>query len=228
MKPFLLSFTLAFLAGMLAAPLAAQAPENEPPLPAPSAAPSAAPESAAPSETTVETQPAPAAEAEAPSEPAPAPAPSADEPEEFSQKTLPPPPSPKPRVIPSRHGQTTGETWIGHRAVIERYAGWGWIKKEREPWSRARWVMIEEEPGQRMAPGRFHPRPTLDDNTQYRLYGSLADYQGYEPNFDVFVDVFRIEGWETLGPAERPALKPPRSASSSQGRWAERGANLRR
>jgi hypothetical protein len=89
--------------------------------------------------------------------------------------------------------------------------------------------MIEEEPGQRMAPGRFHARPTQDDNTQYRLYGSFADYKGYEPNFDVFVDVFRIQGWETIGPAPRPKLSPPRSSnSSSQGRWSERGANLPR
>jgi hypothetical protein len=149
--------------------------------------------------------------------------------EEFSQKILPPPPSPQPRVIPTRHGDTTGEVWIGHRAVVERYAGWGWIRREREPWSRARWVMIEEDPGQRMAPGRFHARPTQDDNTQYRLYGTLADYKGYEPNFDVFVDVFRIQGWETIGPAPRPKLSPPRSSnSSSQGRWSERGANLPR
>lgn len=149
--------------------------------------------------------------------------------DEFSQATLPPPPSPPARVIPTRHGTTSGEVWIGHRAVIERYAGWGWIKREREPWSRARWVMLEEVPGQRMAPGRFHPRPTMDDNIQYRLYGTFADYKGYEPNFDVFVDVFSLQGWETIGPAERPELSPPRpTVSSRQGRWSERGANLRR
>jgi hypothetical protein len=131
-------------------------------------------------------------------------------------------------VIPSSHGQREGEVWIGHRAVIERYAGWGWIKREREPWSRARWVMLEEEPGQRMAPGRFHSRPTLDDNTQYRIFGQFADYKGYEPNLDVFVDVFRITGWETIGPATRPDLKPPRGSTGGAPRWSERGANMPR
>lgn len=175
-------------------------------------------------------QPTPA-EATPPANPAPLdPGQSEAASDEFSQQSLPPPPPPRqPRVIPTHHGDTTGEVWIGHRAVIDRYSGWGWIKREREPWSRARWVMLEEEPGLRMAPGRFHPRPIMDDNIQYRLYGTFAEYRGYEPNFDVFVDVFRIQGWETIGPAERPRLTPPRSAAaSSQGRWSERGANLRR
>lgn len=204
--------------------LSGQSLESQPSL-------SAAPvEPAALAESTIETQPTaePAAVAAPQSPPVFTEASAEEATEEFSQATLPPPRVSKPRAIPNRHGQTGGEAWIGHRAVINRYAGWGWIKKEGDPWSRARWIMIEEEPERRMAPGRFHARPTQDDNTQYRLYGSLAEYKGYEPNFDVFVDVFRIEGWETIGPAERPALKPPRSSSSSQSRWAERGANLRR
>lgn len=195
-----------------AAPESPAAPALPPPTPEPAEAPAS------------ETVPAPASPGNATTAATPeAPVVTSDE---FSQKTLPPEPVRKP--VPTSHGDRSGDIWVGHRAVVDRHAGWGWIKKENESWSRAKWVMIEEDPGKRMVPGRFHSRPTQDDNVQYKLYGEMADYKGYEPNYDVFVEVFRIRGWETIGPATRPAgLQTPRGAGGGPARWSERGANLR-
>jgi hypothetical protein len=146
--------------------------------------------------------------------------------DEFSQKVLPP--EPVKKVIPTAQGDRRGTVWVGHRAVIDRYAGWGWIKKEREPWSRGRWVMLEETIGKSVAPGRHYSRPTQDDGMTYRFFGDFAEYKGYEPNYDVFVDVFRIKGWETIGREKRPDLRPPRGSAGGPPRWSERGANMRR
>ena len=190
--------------------------------------PPAIPEPAPASEPVPASDPAPAPAQEAQEAPAPG-TPAAEEEEvvgsnEFSQEIAPPPPTERPRTIPPRHGDTSGTVYEGHRAVIDRYAGWGWIKRENEPWSRARWAMIEEEPGVRMAPGRFLRRPNEDDNNQYRLYGEWASYEGYEPNFDVFVPVFRITGFELIGPGTRPNLTPPRGQGATRGGgWSSRG-----
>jgi len=202
-------------------------PENTPTAPPPPA-PTAPPPVEAPTATP---SPSPTSPATPPSDPAPVVTPAAPEnnpapSDEFSQKVLPP--EPVKKVIPTAQGDRRGTVWVGHRAVIDRYAGWGWIKKEREPWSRGRWVMLEETIGKSVAPGRHYSRPTQDDGMTYRFFGDFAEYKGYEPNYDVFVDVFRIKGWETIGREKRPDLRPPRGSAGGPPRWSERGANMRR
>jgi len=184
-----------------------------------------------------ETKPeAPAAQppAEAVPTPAPAPAtatPAADNPapsDEFSQKVLPAEPPKKAKPIPTSLGDKSGPVWIGHRSVVDRYAGWGWVKKEKESWNQAKWVAMEETIGKSVAPGRNYSRPTQDDGMTYRLFGDFADYKAYEPNYDVFIDVFRIRGWEAVGREEIPKLSPPRGSTGGPSRFSERGANMRR
>ncbi len=205
-------------------------PENTPTAP-PSPAPSETPPTEAPPATTPSSSSTPSATAPSSAQSTPVVTPTAPEnspapSDEFSQKILPP--EPVKKVIPTAQGDRSGTVWVGHRAVIDRYAGWGWIKKEREPWSRGRWVLLEETIGKSVAPGRHYSRPTQDDGMTYRFFGNFADYKGYEPNYDVFVDVFRIKGWETIGRENRPDLRPPRGSAGGPARWSERGANMRR
>jgi hypothetical protein len=141
-----------------------------------------------------------------------------------SPLSSPPNPPPPPPSVNS-HGITTGEVWIGHRTVIDRYAGWGWIWREDQTHRRAKWVVLEEVPGKFMAPGRFLSNPDMDNNVQYKLYGEWANYKAYEPNYDVMVSVFKIKGWERIGPAELPAkLVPPRAQGPTRFRTSERAA----
>ena len=129
---------------------------------------------------------------------------------------------------PARYGETEGSFWIGQRTVVDDYCGWGWLRKEGEGWNQARWIAIEYDPKGCPAPHAFLPRPGDDKDYVYKLYGDFAPYRAYEPQADVWVDVFKIKGFVSLGPAKNPILRdPPAHGSSKPNRFAERGANLR-
>jgi hypothetical protein len=133
-------------------------------------------------------------------------------------------PAPRPRVIPKKFGDCTGPVYIGHRTVTKRYTEWGWIWKEKETYRKGRWTIIKENPGVAMIPGRFINNINGDDNIEYKLYGEFAPYRGYDPNYDLFVDVFIIKGFELIGKANPVDIKPPlpsnkrRSSISSRSR----------
>jgi len=129
---------------------------------------------------------------------------------------------------PAKHGETSGESWIAQRTMVEDYCGWGWVKKDKESWRQARWVALEGTPGTCPLPHTFLPRPEDDKNYQYRFFGTFAPYRSYEPQADVWVDVFILKGFMSLGPAKEEVRRPPPAqASSGVNRFAERGANVR-
>jgi len=129
---------------------------------------------------------------------------------------------------PAKHGETIGESWIAQRTMVEDYCGWGWVKKDKEPWRQAHWVALEGTPGICPLPHTFLPRPEDDKNYQYRFFGTFAPYRAYEPQADVWVDVFILKGFMSLGPAKEEIRRPPPAqASSGVNRFAERGANVR-
>lgn len=142
----------------------------------------------------------------------------------FGQEIVPPlvPPPPVPALRPPLPpevgkvaGTVNGPTWIGHRFVFDRYIGWGWIRPEGEKnWKKGRWVIFEEAPGLIAAPHRSLPYPEADNNVEYRLWGEIAPYRGYETNYDLFVDVFVIKGYQVLGQAAPLKLKPPVKVAS--------------
>ena len=129
---------------------------------------------------------------------------------------------------PARHGETEGPYLIGQRTIVEDYCGWGWIRKESEGWNQARWIAIQYDPKVCPVPHAFLPRPGDDKDYLYKLYGEFAPYRAYEPQADVWVDVFLIKGFISLGPAKDTIRRdPPHQGSSKPNRFAERGANLR-
>ncbi|NCY21096.1 hypothetical protein EBX31_03960 [bacterium] len=129
---------------------------------------------------------------------------------------------------PAKHGETDGESWIAQRTMVEDYCGWGWVKKDKESWRQARWVALEGTPGICPLPHTFLPRPEDDKNYQYRFFGTFAPYRAYEPQADVWVNVFILKGFMSLGPAKEEIRRaPPAQASSGVNRFAERGANVR-
>jgi len=146
---------------------------------------------------------------------------------EEAQKPVPAPETTqKAKDIPHEMGDRTGPVWIGIRTVLDRRSGWGWIKKEGQDWNQARWCMLEEKPGVIKAPGRYTGNPDGDQLMTYRLYGNFENFQGYEPDFDVFIPIFRLKGFEVIGPGEPVRKDPPTLSSSGPPRYAERGANL--
>ena len=143
-------------------------------------------------------------------------------PEKVMRATLP------AALTPARHGDTSGSYLIGQRTLVEDYCGWGWVRKEGEGWNKGRWIAIEYDPKACPAPHSFLPRPGDDKDYLYKLYGEFAPYRAYEPQADVWVDVFLIRGFVSLGPAKDTIRRdPPHHGSSKPNRFAERGANVR-
>lgn len=141
---------------------------------------------------------------------APPPAPSVPVP---LKPAIPPEKKPAaPRVTPQIFGDRTGPVYIGLRTVLDRRTGWGWIKAEDDDWMRAKWAIIQETPGVVKAPGRFLSNPKGDQLMTYKLYGEFASYTGYEPDFDVFVPVFKLKGFEIIGPGEALKREPPHAS----------------
>lgn len=130
---------------------------------------------------------------------------------------------------PAKHGDTNGESWIAQRTMVEDYCGWGWVKKDKESWRQARWVALEGTPRTCPLPHTFLPRPVDDKNYQYRFFGTFAPYRAYEPQADMWVDVFILKGFMSLGPAKEEIRRaPPAQASSGVNRFADRAPNLLR
>ncbi|MEM6600960.1 MAG: hypothetical protein AAF649_06205 [Verrucomicrobiota bacterium] len=130
---------------------------------------------------------------------------------------LDPPLPPHPHgKTPDRSGDTTGDVYIAHRSVVEKYNGWGWVKHESESWRDAQWVAVREKLGQVILPGRHLQHPDNDDGMQYRFYGEFSTETAYEPNKDVFVAVFNLKGFEVIGRASKPSgTTLPRSKTSA-------------
>jgi len=127
--------------------------------------------------------------------------------------------APAPRPVPLVRGDLTGPSWIGHRFVFDRYLGWGWIVPEGEKnWKKGRWVLFEETPGVILAPHRYPASADADNDVEYRLWGDIMPYQGYETNYDIFVDVFMIKGFQVLGQGKPLKLKPPTKPSARNDR----------
>ncbi|MFQ3669913.1 MAG: hypothetical protein SNJ84_00485 [Verrucomicrobiia bacterium] len=124
--------------------------------------------------------------------------------------------------VPLRYGRTSGEFFVGHRAVHAKYTGWGWIRRPNEPWARARWAMLMERPGEMPAPHRFLPQPGDDHAVEYRLFGRFSETKGYEPYFDILVDVFVLEGFEVIGKARPIDRAPPLPADLQERRGTSR------
>jgi len=178
------------------------------------------------------TAPEPSTNTNAPSsteaEPVTHPAPKEDEevrkptPEKVRRATLP------AALTPARHGDTSGSYLIGQRTLVEDYCGWGWVRKEGEGWNKGRWIAIEYDPKVCPVPHAFLPRPGDDKDYMYKLYGEFAPYRAYEPQADVWIDVFLLKGFVSLGPAKDTIRRdPPHHGSAKPNRFAERGANVR-
>lgn len=125
---------------------------------------------------------------------------------------------PVPAEPPLAKAVPVGEMFIGHRFYEEKAGGWGWIKKPNEDWRKARWATLKETPGHCVAPFRSLASKSADHNFEYKLWGHFADYQAYDPTMNEMLDVFVIDHYESLGPAE--ALKrnpgPPERARYSR------------
>jgi hypothetical protein len=211
MKPvrLLFLFALALTAVVRAqdaAPASAVAPDAVPQVaPAPVAPPDVAAAPAAPPAPEAMPPTTPAAPVETPTPPA-----SADEP---VAKAVPVPVAPSgppaaPRVakfpLPNHDPGVLEVDMIGHRFnEANDSGGWGWVKYPNDSWKKGRWIALEETPGTSSAPWRvLGGARDVDQNVEYKMHGFFAPYQVYDPHTNEMLDVFVLESYETIGPAQ--------------------------
>lgn len=95
-----------------------------------------------------------------------------------------------------------GSHYIGRRYYVEKTRFWGYLRKPREPWSKARLVAFNED--KKKSPDRFpedgkgRQRYAFDANFEYKLYGRFTGDTIYDPNSNQFLPEFQLTGYEIL------------------------------
>lgn len=92
--------------------------------------------------------------------------------------------------------ESTGEFFYGRRYFVEKTRFWGYLRKPREPWKRAKLVIFREDrktnPDRLPEDGPAGQRYAFDHNFEYRIWGSYTGRDVYEPNSNQFLPEFRL------------------------------------
>lgn len=98
--------------------------------------------------------------------------------------------------------EPTGDFFYGRRYYIEKTRFWGYVRKPRQSWNRAKLVMMRED--KKHTPDRFSEngsgsqRYGFDQNYEYRLNGYYTGQEVYDPNSNQFLAEFMLTGYETV------------------------------
>jgi hypothetical protein len=117
-----------------------------------------------------------------------------------------------PAVAAAIAAEAPGDYFIGRRYHKRDYKMWGWVRRPREPWSRAQLVMMNENT--KFAPDRTAGKLGVDNNHEYRLRGRFTGGKVYEPASNNFYPEFLLTGYELISSdppfiyADRRALDP--------------------
>jgi hypothetical protein len=98
--------------------------------------------------------------------------------------------------------EETGDFYYGRRYFVNKTRFWGYLKKPRESWRRAKLVIFNES--QKTSPDRMPEngppgqRYAFDQNYEYKIRGSYTGREVYEPNSNQFLPEFRLSGYEVV------------------------------
>lgn len=99
-------------------------------------------------------------------------------------------------------GEQTGDFYIGRRYHVNRTWWWGYLRRPREPWSKGRLVVfnqnIKRSPDNLPQNGPSGERHAYDQNYEYRIWGEFTGEDVYEPNSNQFLPEFRLTDYEVL------------------------------
>lgn len=98
--------------------------------------------------------------------------------------------------------EPTGTFFYGRRYFVEKTRFWGYLREPRQPWSRAKLVIMGESqkhnPDRMSENGPPGQRYAYDNNYEYRVYGRYTGETGYEPNSNQFLPVFEATKFELV------------------------------
>lgn len=98
--------------------------------------------------------------------------------------------------------EPTGDHYIGRRYYVEKTRFWGYVREPRQPWSKAKLVMMSEArvtvPDRLPEEGPAGSRYGFDQNHEYRIRGRYTGRELYDPNSNQFLPEFEPEGFELV------------------------------
>jgi hypothetical protein len=96
--------------------------------------------------------------------------------------------------------EPTGDFHYGRRYHVEKTRFWGYLRQPRQPWSRAKLVIMRED--RKQVPDRLSengaPGFAHDNNYEYRVRGYYTGRDAYDPNSNQFLPEFMLTGHELL------------------------------
>ncbi len=98
--------------------------------------------------------------------------------------------------------EPTGDFFYGRRYYVEKTRFWGYLRKPRQPWSRARLVIFREDrkrsPDRLPEAGPAGAQYGFDQNYDYRIRGHYTGAEAYDPNSNQFLPEFMLAGYEVI------------------------------
>lgn len=98
--------------------------------------------------------------------------------------------------------EATGSFYYGRRYYVEKTRFWGYLREPRQPWSRAKLVIMREDrkttPDRLAENGPPGARYGYDHNYDYRIRGHYTGNKAYDPNSNQFLPEFMLTGYELL------------------------------
>ena len=108
--------------------------------------------------------------------------------------------------------EPTGNFYYGRRYFVEKTRFWGYLRQPRQPWSRAKLVIMRED--KKSTPDRISENGPpgqcygCDNNAEYRIHGYYTGRDAYEPNSNQFLPEFMLTGYEVLDPQPGWLFRP--------------------
>lgn len=98
--------------------------------------------------------------------------------------------------------EPTGNFYYGRRYYVEKTRFWGYLRKPRQPWSKAKLVMMNESlkrnPDRLNELGPEGARYGYDQNHEYIIYGRYTGRMIVDPNSDFHLPEFQLTGYKKL------------------------------
>lgn len=100
--------------------------------------------------------------------------------------------------------EPTGDFYYGRRYFVEKTRFWGYLRNPRQPWSRAKLVIFNEQkktnPDRLPEDGPEGQRYAYDNNCEYRIWGHYTGREVYEPNSNQFLQEFMLTDYQVVNP----------------------------
>ncbi len=99
--------------------------------------------------------------------------------------------------------EPTGDHFVGRRYWVKGSRTWGWLRRPRQPWDKARLVVMNE--WRQTNPDRFPeysasggPVNGFDHNYEYKIWGRFTGDEAYDPTTNLVLPEFLLERYQLV------------------------------